>query len=162
MKAVLLPLAFLLAAVSAQTTACAADYIVEACLGNMQGQLAACGSTDYECQCQQYTNMLTCFNNCPNDPRAHDYAGQKQIFCGYASQFPNKTTSKPVSGATASTSAATAAATTTGASATVSASDTSTATGSAASSSKTNSAADLALNAGGVLAAVAGVVVAVL
>lgn len=60
MKAVLLPLVVLAAAASAQTTSvCAADYIVEACLGNMNGQLAACGATDYGCKCEQYGNLVT-------------------------------------------------------------------------------------------------------
>jgi hypothetical protein len=59
MKAVLLPLALLAASVSAQTSsACGADYIVEACLGTINGQLAQCGSTDYQCQCNGYKNLL--------------------------------------------------------------------------------------------------------
>ncbi|KAH8902378.1 hypothetical protein BR93DRAFT_264420 [Coniochaeta sp. PMI_546] len=85
MKAVLFPLAFLAAAVSAQSTACAADYIVEACLGTTNGQLAACSNNDYGCQCTAYTNILTCFNNCPNDTRISTYQSQKQIFCAMAS-----------------------------------------------------------------------------
>lgn len=59
MKAVLFPLAFLAAAVSAQDTACAADYIVEACIGTINGQLANCDTKDYGCQCDGYTNLLT-------------------------------------------------------------------------------------------------------
>ena len=59
MKAVLFSLAFLAAAASAQSTACAADYIVEACLGTISGQLASCGQTDYGCQCTQYEQFVT-------------------------------------------------------------------------------------------------------
>jgi hypothetical protein len=59
MKAVLVHLAFLAAAVSAQSTTCAADYILEACLGNMNAQLAACGTNDYGCECEQYGNLVT-------------------------------------------------------------------------------------------------------
>lgn len=59
MKAVLFPLAFLAAVASAQTTACAADYIVEACLGDINGQLAACNASDYGCKCDQYKNLVT-------------------------------------------------------------------------------------------------------
>jgi hypothetical protein len=55
MKAVFFPVAFLAAAVSAQTTsACAADYVVEACLGTSNGQLATCGTNDYQCKCDAY------------------------------------------------------------------------------------------------------------
>jgi hypothetical protein len=58
MKAVLFPLAFLAAAVSAQSSACAANYIVEACLGTISGQLAACDTKDYGCQCTQYEQYV--------------------------------------------------------------------------------------------------------
>ncbi|KAB5539381.1 hypothetical protein GE09DRAFT_316980 [Coniochaeta sp. 2T2.1] len=163
MKAFLFPLAFLAASASAQSSACAADYIVESCLGTIGGQLAACDSKDYGCQCTQYTEYVKCFNNCPNDQRVHTYEGQRQIFCSYASQFPSSTSSlfsAPTAEATTTTTDAAAAGKTDEASPTDSASGT--ATGGAAPASKTNSAADLVLNAGGVLAAVAGVVAAVL
>ncbi|OIW29165.1 hypothetical protein CONLIGDRAFT_409077 [Coniochaeta ligniaria NRRL 30616] len=159
MKAVLFHLAFLAAAVSAQSTACAADYIVEACLGTANGQLADCNNNDYGCQCAAYTNMLTCFNNCPNDTRIPTYQAQKTTYCGLASQYSSSTSSAFSAPETTTTSAAT---TTTDATATDATSTSTTSTGSAASASKTNSAADLALNAGGILAAVAGVVAAVL
>ncbi|KAK3935533.1 CFEM domain-containing protein [Diplogelasinospora grovesii] len=146
------------------STACAAEYIVTTCLGTQQGRLASCNTNDYVCQCQAYGDIhITCFNNCPNDPRQHDYAGQKQIFCGYASQFPSSTT-KAVAAATGSASTTLATADATATTASGSATGSSTATGSAASASatKTNNAADLGMKAGSVLAAVAGVVVAVL
>lgn len=48
---------------------CQANYIVEACLGTENGKLAACGTNDYVCRCAAFANILTCYNNCPNDPR---------------------------------------------------------------------------------------------
>ncbi|KAH8887718.1 hypothetical protein GQ53DRAFT_768051 [Thozetella sp. PMI_491] len=157
-----LPIALLATAIAAQTTAtggdssCAANYIVETCLGMENGVLAACGTTDYECQCNAYGALVTCFNNCPDDKRVDTYKGQQTIFCQYASQFPSSTTKANTPAATGST------AETTSASPTTSGSSTGTASNSAAAATKTNGASDLVLNAGGILAAVAGVVVAVL
>ncbi|KAK1750819.1 hypothetical protein QBC47DRAFT_87437 [Echria macrotheca] len=167
MKAFFLPLAIFATATLAQDTACAANYIVEACLGTENGKLATCGTQDYVCRCNAFENILTCFNNCPNDPRKHDYEGQKQIFCGYASQFPS-TTPKATGATTApATSAETTAAGGSGSgsqgTANAGASNGGTATSTGAASGQThNAAADLAMNAGSVLAAVAGVVAAVL
>lgn len=92
--------------------------------------------------------------------------GQRDIFCGYASQFPsNKATTVAVT----QTGTATAAQNTQNAntnekatSATETATGSGTATATGAGATKTNNAADLALNAGGVLAAVAGVAAFVL
>jgi hypothetical protein len=59
MKAILFPIAFLAAAVAAQTTSvCAADPIVEACLGTSGGQLAACGTNEYQCKCDAYKQSV--------------------------------------------------------------------------------------------------------
>ncbi|KAK3349439.1 hypothetical protein B0T25DRAFT_243194 [Lasiosphaeria hispida] len=168
MKSILLPIAIFASAALAQTSACAADYIVEACLGTENAKLASCGTNDYVCSCAAYANILTCYNNCPNDPRKYETQGQQQIFCGYASQFPSTQTKivAPATTVTTKGSANTNVAETTadaGASETNAEAGSGTATGSAASATKTtNGAADLAMNAGGVLAAVAGVVAAVL
>ncbi|KAK0616282.1 hypothetical protein B0T14DRAFT_497567 [Immersiella caudata] len=164
MKAALVSLAFFASAAMGQTTACAADYIVEACLGTENGKLASCATTDYVCRCNAFGNILTCFNNCPNDVRKFDYQGQQQIFCGYASQYPS-TTTKPIAPATGTAGAvptgkADGAASSAPAGSGKAASGTATTT--APSTVNTNSAADLALNVGGILAAVAGVVAAVL
>ncbi|KAK4240209.1 hypothetical protein C8A03DRAFT_31684 [Achaetomium macrosporum] len=159
MKAFLFPLAVLASSAVAQTTtACAADYIVESCLSTEKAKLENCALDDYTCRCAEWNAILTCYNNCPNDPRLHEDAGQRDIFCGYASQFATTSTR-----ATAQTSSA-ASAQTTGANqdANPSSSSSSTATTTAGGATNTNSAADLVLNAGGVLAAVAGVVAVVL
>lgn len=68
MKAIIFPLAFLAAAVSAQSTACAANYVVEACLGTTNGQFAECGTNDYGCQCAAYTEMLVYVTPFPLPP----------------------------------------------------------------------------------------------
>jgi len=104
----------------------------------------------------------SCFNNCPNDSRRHDYDGQQQIFCAYATQFPmSSPTSKAPTGKPTPSASATQANEGSGSGAAKS-TGSGTATGTGAQATKTNNAADLAFNAGGVLAAVAGVVAAVL
>jgi len=107
------------------------------------------------------TKQPSCFNNCPDDNRKATYEGQRQIFCGYASQYPSST-SKPFSAPLSATPSVPTTSADSAAAEETTTSSTATSTGSAASASKTNSAADLALNAGGILAAVAGVVAAVL
>ncbi|KAK3906734.1 hypothetical protein C8A05DRAFT_29388 [Staphylotrichum tortipilum] len=159
MKSFLLPLAVLASSAMAQTTsACGADYIVDACLSSERAKLEACKGTDYGCQCAQWQNIITCYNNCPNDPRQHSSAGQRDIFCGYASQFPSSSSTIAAPSKTTSTPAKSTGNTEEGQnSASASQSGTGTATSSSNGAANTNSAADLALNAGSVLAAVAGV-----
>jgi len=91
-----LPVAIFAAAAAAQTTSrCAADYIVETCLNSEKAKLASCKAEDWNCKCAAWEAILTCYNNCPNDPNLHVDAGQKEIFCGYASQFQS-TTIQPI------------------------------------------------------------------
>ncbi|KAL2171594.1 hypothetical protein VTG60DRAFT_2427 [Thermothelomyces hinnuleus] len=158
MKTFLLPLAILASSAVAQTTStCAADYIVESCLSTEKAKLGNCGTENYDCLCASWEAILTCYNNCPNDDRQQSDAGQRDIFCGYASQFKSST-SAPSASKTASTPAKA----TDDQNPTSTGSESSTATSTGSSPTNTNSGADLALNAGGVLAAVAGVVAVVL
>ena len=65
----IVPLAILATAVTAQTTtaasssstgsACAADYIVEACLGSTQAKFDSCGDNDWDCKCASYQAIVT-------------------------------------------------------------------------------------------------------
>lgn len=156
-------IALLAAAVSAQTTsssgstACAALNILEACLQTTQGYLSLCATNDWSCYCDKYTAIMTCFDNCPNDSRASGFSNQKIQYCVAASQYASTTTAKSTTG-TGTTAAATTSADATKTEGTAASATTS---GSEAESTK-NSAADIVLNAGSLLAAVAGVVAAVL
>ncbi|ELQ40105.1 hypothetical protein M0657_005004 [Pyricularia oryzae] len=147
-----LPFALLAATVAAQDPSCGATYIVDACLTGEKAKFNACEDKDWGCKCASYEAIVTCFNNCPNDPRKTSEEGQKSIFCGYNSQFPSSTTTASIAAATG--------ASTTAAAATTSSSSTGSST--AAQPSQTGAAADLVMNAGGILAVVAAVVVAVL
>ncbi|KAK4229423.1 hypothetical protein QBC38DRAFT_109412 [Podospora fimiseda] len=161
MKFFLLPVAFMAAGALAQqsSTACAADYIVEACLGTERSKLASCAGTDYECLCAGHKSLITCYNNCPNDVRVKDAQGQRDIFCGYASQFPSKTTKIIAPSQTGTPAQQTPAA---GKSEETPTESEPSKSSSSSPATNSNSAAYLALNAGGVLAAVAGVVAVVL
>lgn len=75
MKAYLVPIAVLAAVVSAQTpttaaapagtSVCAADYILEACLGTENGRLSNCGTNNYGCECEVYGDIMTCVTPIP-------------------------------------------------------------------------------------------------
>ncbi|TLS24143.1 hypothetical protein PpBr36_08130 [Pyricularia pennisetigena] len=151
-----LPVALLAASVVAQDSSCGATYIVDACLTGEKAKFNACEDKDWGCKCASYEAIVTCFNNCPNDSRKTSEEGQKSIFCGYHSQFPSSTASAKTASATG------AAATTAAAAATTSSGSSSTGSSTAAQPSQTGAAADLVMNAGGILAVVAAVVVAVL
>ncbi|KAL2115536.1 hypothetical protein VTJ04DRAFT_9791 [Mycothermus thermophilus] len=154
---IMLPLALLAGTAVAASEECGADYIVEACLSSEKAKLAACKHDDYVCKCENWKNIVTCYNNCPNDERKHTDQGQVDIFCGYVTQFATTTTTaRPTATQTDAAQQTTDAAEATGDEAS------STETETAASPASTNSGADLVLNAGGMLAAVAGVVAAVL
>ncbi|KAJ4401033.1 hypothetical protein N0V85_005610 [Neurospora sp. IMI 360204] len=175
MKAALLPLVAMFAVAAAQTTSvCGAAYIVETCLGTENSRLALCGRDDYGCKCAQYPNIIACYNNCPNDPRKASDMGQRDTWCALDKQYPSSTSKVAVATTNVNTAPA-AAATTTAASssgsdnentddANTTATDAASSnTASAPSSSATgNAAGEVLVNAGGLLAAVAGVVAAVL
>lgn len=94
----------------------------------------------------------SCYNNCPNDPRASSANGQVTQFCALASQYAS-TNSVTATGSAARTSSTATATSTDDSSATeIAAGPTS-----SSDSSSSSSAADLAISAGGLLAAVAGV-----
>jgi hypothetical protein len=155
MKFFLLPLAVMASSAMAQTTAaCGADYIVESCLTSEKAKLASCKDREWNCLCANWKNILTCYDNCPNDTRQPIDAGNRDLYCGYASQYSSQPTQVPTQ--TASNPQ------TTQNTASQGDSTEPTATTSSSGPADTNSAASLALNAGGVLAAVAGVFAVVL
>ncbi|KAK4191144.1 hypothetical protein QBC35DRAFT_36600 [Podospora australis] len=162
MKSFFLPIALLASSVAAQTSACGADYIVEACLSSQTDILNKCGAQDYNCRCAAWEAIITCYNNCPNDTRKFESQGQKEIFCGYASQFPSSTTKVAAARQSQAQVQHTSNSNAAGNEATGTADSTASSTSTSTPATNTNSAAYLALNAGGVLAAVAGVVAVVL
>lgn len=65
MQLSLLPGALLLSVAAAQTTlvastnsACAAQPVLESCLASTQAIAAGCGTTDYDCLCKKWSDVL--------------------------------------------------------------------------------------------------------
>jgi len=81
---------------SSSTSTCQAEDILQACLKSTQPMLQGCSSNDWSCLCTQSINVLTCYNNCPNDPGAVGAGQTKQSYCNAASAYVS-TTSVPVS-----------------------------------------------------------------
>lgn len=46
--------------------------------------LSACAANDWDCLCTQSTNVLICYNNCPNDPNAFGASQTKTSYCNAA------------------------------------------------------------------------------
>ncbi|KAK7722600.1 hypothetical protein SLS64_001137 [Diaporthe eres] len=147
---------------TSSSSTCEADYIVEDCLTSTQARQADCGSQDYTCQCAAYQAIATCYNNCPNDPRASSAQGQVTQFCALASQYASTNTASATGSAARTSSTGSATATATDDSESSSTGTATSSSSSSSSSSSANSAADLAISAGGLLAAVAGVMGALL
>ncbi|KAH7204062.1 hypothetical protein ACKRZS_011970 [Fusarium odoratissimum] len=136
---------------------CEAEYIVKRCLETENAKVQDCKSNDWDCLCASYEAVATCFNNCPDDPRASSAQSQVQVNCQQASLYGTATKATKTSSSTATADASDATATGSDAP-----DATSSATESAASAENTNNAADKARNTAGVLLAVAGVVAAIL
>ncbi|OTA70185.1 hypothetical protein K449DRAFT_427701 [Hypoxylon sp. EC38] len=85
------------------TTACAAQNILDACLQTTEGYLSLCATTDYMCLCDKYIAIMTCFNNCPADPREPSYQQQKDLYCINASLYATVSGNKTVSRSMTST-----------------------------------------------------------
>ncbi|KAF5703822.1 phospholipase d1 [Fusarium mundagurra] len=136
---------------------CEAEYIVKRCLETENAKVEDCKTNDWDCLCASYEAVATCFNNCPDDPRASSAQSQVQVNCQQASLYGTATKATKTSSSTATADASDATATGSDAP-----DATSSATESAASAENTNNAADKARNTAGVLLAVAGVVAAIL
>lgn len=65
--------------------------ILEACKATIQGQINSCQSNDYSCLCENYGNMLTCYNNCPNDIGVTTVQQQRDQNCNAASVYGTTT-----------------------------------------------------------------------
>ncbi|KXJ95121.1 hypothetical protein Micbo1qcDRAFT_192227 [Microdochium bolleyi] len=166
MKATTFAAAVLVAAgsASADTTSsqCPAINILESCLETTKGYLTQCSKTptspsDWQCLCDKWTAIVSCYDVCPTDVRASSDGNNKQIYCVNASIYASTSTAK----ATATTPAGNAAQPTTTTDSAAQASNAASTTGPKPTVAP-GAAANLAVSAGGILAAVAAVVAAVL
>lgn len=60
---------------------CEAQNIVDACREGIQKQIDGCEGNDFICLCDNYTNLLTCYNNCPNSNERPPVQNQVTQFC---------------------------------------------------------------------------------
>ncbi|KAF2273219.1 uncharacterized protein EI97DRAFT_164563 [Westerdykella ornata] len=138
------------AAFVAAQSKCDAQNILDACKVQYQNRINACKPNDYICYCEEYTNLDTCYNNCPNSDERPPVKNQVTQYClaaeplKSASSASAATASKTQTGSSEST--ATTAPSTTG-------TDAPTGTGSATGTQKTGAADSLFVPAGGALAA---------
>jgi len=102
-------LAVAFAGVAAAQARCEAQNIVDACTAQYKGRLSDCDANDWSCLCQESTNLLTCYNNCPKDSDRSGVQSQVTSYCGAASAANTSKTSsysaKKTSSADASTTA---------------------------------------------------------
>ncbi|KAJ5370278.1 uncharacterized protein N7496_006370 [Penicillium cataractarum] len=72
---------------------CAAQKVVDQCLQDMKFQLENCGTYDWDCQCIGSTNVVDCYNNCPEHPDRVGAQTIRQQNCANAKAYDPKTTS---------------------------------------------------------------------
>ncbi|KAH8730041.1 hypothetical protein GQ44DRAFT_723512 [Phaeosphaeriaceae sp. PMI808] len=65
---------------------CEAQNIVDACKAGYQSRIDECNKkgNDYICLCDVYTDVLVCYNNCPNSNEKPPVQGQVTSYCGAA------------------------------------------------------------------------------
>ncbi|KAF2166838.1 hypothetical protein M409DRAFT_54618 [Zasmidium cellare ATCC 36951] len=85
---------------AAGTSGCGSqiDDIIASCLGTTQTQLDACTTNDWDCMCEQSNNVLTCYNNCPSDPRRNGIDQQNVSYCNAAKAYVYSHISQTVHG----------------------------------------------------------------
>jgi len=91
---------------------CDAFNIVETCISQYGPRANACPPNEYSCMCIEYTNLLTCYNNCPMDTNSSGIKSSVTSFCNAAAAASSASsmtnTAKPTSGAGSSTVASSA------------------------------------------------------
>jgi hypothetical protein len=62
---------------------CAAQNIVDACVTGYQARIDACNKkgNDWICLCDVYTDVLTCYNNCPDSNERSPVQNQVTSYC---------------------------------------------------------------------------------
>lgn len=131
--------------------------MLDACIATEQAQINGCSFSDYSCLCQQYGNLLTCYNNCPNDPGVFTVQQEKTQQCEAAQAYGTTTLMVAKSTSSSDSAASSTAVESSVASGFAGGSGSSTATGTAASSTSSTAAAGALRveTAGGLLAVVA-------
>ncbi|PUU79727.1 hypothetical protein B9Z19DRAFT_794141 [Tuber borchii] len=133
-----------------------ANIPIETCVSQYAPTITACVGGDYACQCTAYTNLLTCYNNCPNDKNSSGVKSSVTSFCNAAAAASSASSLTNTATSTSGTGSSTAASS----KPTSSGSPTTTKAPSSSSSSSSGSGstnAALALTPAGTYGALAGV-----
>ncbi|KAL2832024.1 hypothetical protein BDW59DRAFT_139565 [Aspergillus cavernicola] len=93
---------------------CEAQNILDTCIRSIQAQVDACGPNEWGCLCEQTNNLLTCYNNCPEDTGRTGVEQQRVSYCNAAGLVSSSsTTSRTATSTNTSTSTATSTSTST-------------------------------------------------
>ncbi|KAI5246209.1 hypothetical protein E4T47_00263 [Aureobasidium subglaciale] len=142
-------------AAAQSTSTCPAQSVLNLCVSQQQASTSRCGSNDYDCLCQGYTNLVVCYNNCPNDAGAFTASQNKIQYCQAASQYgasaiQSQSATASISGAlssalsSASSSAAAASSTRASVASSISRSASASASSASAAATQTGAAANIA------------------
>ncbi|KAF7712763.1 Uncharacterized protein PECH_007337 [Penicillium ucsense] len=71
---------------------CAAQNVVDRCVQDMQFQLEGCDTYDFACQCTRSTNVVDCYNNCPDLIASTTAQSIRQQNCANAKAYATTTT----------------------------------------------------------------------
>ncbi|KAF3935308.1 hypothetical protein ABW19_dt0206732 [Dactylella cylindrospora] len=92
-----------LARSQADGSQCAAESILEACLSTQVSRRDACGSEDWVCLCPIQNDLVTCYNNCPNDTRLPHEQSKATSYCAAAATTAGESSAQQTSEAPAPT-----------------------------------------------------------
>lgn len=148
---------------STSSTACAAQPVMDSCYASTSAIAQACTTTDYGCLCSKWNDVVTCFLQCPNDPRYASAKSSHETYCNDFVAYGGTTTpaiSRAVSSAVSTTTSGSSGAQVTESSGAGRVTSSTTASGTGASSTTIvkNGAEGVAVGAGSVLMGVAGFV----
>ncbi|TID13622.1 hypothetical protein E2P81_ATG01561 [Venturia nashicola] len=73
-------------AAASSTGTCDAQSVFDLCIESTTAILNNCTPSDYICMCQKQTDVLTCYNTCPNDPLHSSAKGTNASYCQAAAQ----------------------------------------------------------------------------
>jgi len=102
-------------ATTGTTTDCPGEAVLQNCLAGTQAIAQNCATTDYDCLCGKWNDVLTCYNECPLDPAVSSINSTKITYCADAVEYVTSSFTVPIvsHSPTASTSAYSAPITTT-------------------------------------------------
>ncbi|KAJ5131804.1 hypothetical protein N7448_005962 [Penicillium atrosanguineum] len=89
---------------TATSTKCAAQKVVDQCILTMKFTLENCDSSDWDCKCQGSTNIVNCYNNCPDDQERLGAQQIREQNCIAAKAYGTQTTTAGIATPSASVS----------------------------------------------------------